>query len=162
MRNYLLSVFLFGSFVFPLSAGIQYVMPVKQGDGSGSSWANSANILDAFAGLTSDSELWVASGNYTPGVLRSDNLSISGLDNVQIFGGFSGNGTEVSVDGKNWLHHETVLTGDIGTPSVDTDNSYNVLVLHNSTNVIIDGVTVRDGHASGGWLLCYWRWYVCK
>ncbi|GGD41024.1 hypothetical protein GCM10011514_01380 [Emticicia aquatilis] len=116
---------------------------------NGSSWTNAYNDLQTaltFArNNTCITEIWVAKGTYKPGTFR--NSAFSMINNVTIYGGFSGNETLLSQ--RNWVTNETILSGDIGTLNNNSDNSYHVVSNGNLNNTAkLDGVIITDGNAN--------------
>ena len=133
----------------PAGPPVVYVRPNSTGSGDGSSWSNAANLQDALAGAAFGEELWLASGNYYPSAVGDRTVYFNvAMSNLQILGGFSGNGLEVNREERDWVAHPTVLTGDIGSPGIDTDNSQTVLLV-GAMNVMIDGLIIEDGYADG-------------
>lgn len=114
--------------------------------GSGSSWATAYNDLSAAlaAGNQADT-FWVAQGTYLPTNTGNRMIAFSPKPSQVIYGGFAG--TEVLLSQRNWKTNVTILSGDIGTTGIASDNSYNVVRIVNAT---IDGVTIRDGQATYG------------
>ncbi len=143
------------SFDFTLSCTIIYVKANASGNNDGSSWANAFNDLqDAFALASADpiyTEIWVAEGTYKPTSGTDRNASFSMRNNLAIYGGFSGTpGQEGDFSVRDWAAHETILSGDIGTPG---DNSDNSIHLFNNSNLdgtaVLDGFTLSGGRANG-------------
>ncbi|MCW5876186.1 MAG: sortase [Anaerolineales bacterium] len=125
-----------------------YVRPGGPGP-DGDSWATAyANLQDALADH-SCTEIWVAAGTYLPDESDPGNQTLSfGLKtSVEIYGGFAG--TENQRNQRNWLANETILSGNIGLPGDDTDNSYHVVVGDAGASSVLDGFTIRDGYAHG-------------
>ncbi len=140
------------AFLLPISlfSKIIYVDQQASGANDGSSWSNAYTSLQQAlqVAFTGDS-VWVAQGTYLP---DSANRSISFMlrPGVRMFGGFSG--TETTLDQRNWNLYPTVLSGDIGTPGDDSDNSYHVVRLMGTFTLaptVIDGFIIRAGRADG-------------
>ncbi len=132
------------SFVVDLSGAIY----VNAGNGSGTedgqSWATAYNTLtDALAAAVSGDEIWVAKGTYYPTTGTDRDMSFNLVPGVTLYGGFAG--TESGSDERDWGTNETILSGDIGTPDDNSDNSYHVVV--GSDDAVIDGFTIQDGNA---------------
>src|SRR5690606_25990173 len=91
-------------------------------------------------------EIWVAKGIYRPTVFnRSISFEIG--NGVSLYGGFSG--IETSLDQRDWISNETVLSGDIGMLGDSTDNSYNIVYMEDvDTATVLDGFVVEKGNAS--------------
>ncbi|SFF36020.1 choice-of-anchor Q domain-containing protein [Spirosoma endophyticum] len=129
---------------------IRYVR--QNGTGDGTSWANAAGDLQGQINLQGVEQVWVAQGSYTPGADRSLHFSLK--NGVSILGGFPAAGTPALTD-RNPASYPTVLSGEIGQPGDQTDNSYQVLVNTNSElngTAILDGVLITGGYgyANGG------------
>ncbi len=104
-------------------------------------------------GIYSACEIWVAEGAYQP----TENSSGSNVPadprtktfhfkaKVALYGGLAG--TESSRDMRDVAAHKTILSGDIGAPGDNTDNTYHVVT--GATNATIDGFTVTLGNANG-------------
>jgi hypothetical protein len=117
-------------------------------------------------------EVWVAGGTYKP---QSSALGVAnaGRDNsfrlrsgVKIYGGFAGDETAIdqrsftpppadtATNPNQWgalaAAHETILSGDIGTPGNASDNAYNVVVaagIPGDAEIVLDGLTISGGNA---------------
>jgi hypothetical protein len=134
---------------------VVYVDADASGGGDGVSWGTAYKYLqDGLAGASSGDKIWVAEGTYTPdqggGKTPSDRTATFQLiTDVAIYGGFAG--TESSLDERDWQTNETILSGDINTPDVNTDNSYHVVTGGGAgPSAILDGLTITAGNADGG------------
>ncbi|MEZ5046780.1 MAG: choice-of-anchor Q domain-containing protein [Chitinophagaceae bacterium] len=133
------------------TSNIIYVDSAATGDNSGTSWANAHNDLQHALEIVNNCggnyEIWVAKGTYYPTTSTNRNSRFNIPNGSKLFGGF--NGTETQREQRDWTLNETILSGDIGTPGVNTDNSYHV-VYHTGldTNSRIDGFTIRDGYSN--------------
>jgi len=96
-------------------------------------------------------ELWVAAvanSPYKPTAGADRTLSIPMKTRVEIYGGFVGNETVRTQ--RDWVAHETILSGDIGTANDNTDNSWHVVKANGVANTaILDGFTITGGFADG-------------
>ncbi|WP_081797020.1 InlB B-repeat-containing protein [Bacillus ndiopicus] len=138
------------------------VIYVKQGaSGNGTSWTNAFGDLQSAldeasikltAGATSV-EIWLAQGTYTStkqiDVTDNRTKTFQMQNNVAIYGGFSGNGTE-----RDWQMYETTLSGDIDVAGNNSDNAYHVFYhpdgLNLNATALLDGVTITGGNANIG------------
>ncbi len=145
-------------------ATIRYVKPTASGSGDGSSWANaSANLQAMINASSAGDQVWVAAGTYKPTTTTNRSISFSLKNGVAVYGGF--NGTETLLSQRNWVTNVTILSGDIGTPGDNSDNSYHVV--YNSginSTAVLDGFTITKGrtgisifpdNAGGGMLNSY-------
>lgn len=155
------------SFTTETVANLYFVNQANGNDANdGKSWANAfATIqmaLDAAVPQESQEiEIWVAAGTYTPtstyGLGSDQELRHFRLkNNVALYGGF--NGTETTVDERDWVNNETILSGDLNGDDYWNgemwenigDNCFRVfyhpeISLDNSA--IIDGFTIQNGMA---------------
>ena len=133
-----------------------YVNKNAVGSGDGSSWANAySNLSEALlVGIGSTTtELWIASGTYIPHASdRTANFTIANPD-ISIYGGFTG--IETALNQRDFRTNRTILSGDLlGNDDMvynyfnvtRDDNTFN-LVKINANNVVLDGLTISDGHA---------------
>ncbi|MHC4423293.1 MAG: right-handed parallel beta-helix repeat-containing protein, partial [Planctomycetota bacterium] len=149
-------------FLAPPAAGqsVLYVDANATGGDDGSSWDDAYNYLqDALAEANSISgspvEIWVAEGTYKPDQGldtpsgRADTFQL--INGVAIYGGFPSSG-DPNWNDRDPNAYETILSGDIGTPDVNMDNSYHV-VTGNGTyeTAVIDGFIISGGNANGSY-----------
>jgi predicted outer membrane repeat protein len=118
------------------------------GSNDGSSWTDAYTSLQAAITAASSGEIWVADGTYYP-TGGTDRTIAFGLKNgVAIYGGFDG--AETAFGDRDWTTNVTILSGDIGTPSDATDNSYHVVIGSGTDDTaILDGFTITAGNANG-------------
>lgn len=133
-----------------LEAGeIIYVDADALGLNDGTSWADAYTDLQAALGAADSSDqIWVAEGIYRPTTDTTRTIAFELETGVSLYGGFAG--TETLRSQRDWQSHRSVLSGDIGTTGVMTDNSYNV-IRGNGTDgtAILDGFVVTGGYADG-------------
>ncbi|MGD1823170.1 MAG: right-handed parallel beta-helix repeat-containing protein [Pleomorphochaeta sp.] len=123
-------------------SNIIYVDINASGKNDGSSWENAYNsLVDALKFANPENDIWVAEGTYYPCETSDTSISFTMKDDVDIYGGFTG--IEESLDQRDWVIHETILSGDIGIRGNSTDNSTKVVI---AANNIIDGFTITGGY----------------
>ena len=161
--------------ITPDAYGIVFVnKTLTTGDGSGKDWANAAKELaEALYQAktnTTIKEIWVAESTYFPLYNAADGVKSDGdrdnafvmVKNVQIYGGFPKNANDTNnarnailnrndaLATRNWSAYPTILSGDIGTVDVNTDNCYHVLISSGDAgNACLDGVIITGGNANG-------------
>jgi len=126
-------------------AGVVYVDPSATGLNDGTSWTNAyTDLQPALLAAVSSDELWVVVGTYYPHP-TDRSVSFQLKNGVTIYGGFVGTETSESERSNVW---DTILSGEIGIPASDFDNSYHV-VDGSGTNAtaVLDGCTVTEGYA---------------
>lgn len=150
-----------------------YVDADATGKNTGASWTDAYTTLqDAFdeANLhpSREYEIWVAEGTYRPDVdsighaspgpfdhsigNRAESFTLT-RDSVEVYGGFSG--SESTRDQRDPSGNEVALSGDIGTRSDTSDNSYHVVYLDGRSRepitgaTVLDGLTIAEGNARG-------------
>ena len=129
------------------SANVLCVKPVASGSGC---WATAfTDLQPALAAAGSGDEIWVAAGTYLPTATTDRTISFAMKNGVALYGGF--NGTESTRGERDPAVNVTILSGDIGTPSVANDNSYHVITAGAAVTLsgVIDGFTVTSGQADG-------------
>ena len=118
-----------------------YVKP--DGSGSGNSWSDAADFQDALSRTVWGDQIWLAAGTYKPVKTANRSVSFDLKDGIKIYGGFIG--VETSVNDRNITENRTVLSGDIGSPGVFTDNSYHVITAIGTSSKPITSATLLDG-----------------
>ena len=64
-----------------------------------------------------------------------------------MYGGFTG--VEENLEDRNWEMNTTILSGDIGIPGDDSDNSYTVVFCNTAdSTTVLDGFTITGGNAN--------------
>lgn len=112
-------------------AAILYADDDASGSNNGSSWANAyTDLQDALTSAISGDEIWVATGTYLPGTLRSSEFTLK--SDVALYGGFDGSGTTLDQRGK-YFDNPSILDGNIGDSSLDTDNCYHTVMIANAS-----------------------------
>ncbi len=145
---------------YSLAAGTTiYVDADATGTQTGMSWANAfTNLQDGLdAAATSPAEIWVAEGTYKPtttyGGTGDRYKSFQLRNGVALYGGFDPSVGHDTFPERNWVAHPTILSGDLGTPADNADNSYHVFYHPSGTNLdssaILDGFTITGGNANG-------------
>jgi len=125
------------------------VIFVKAGStGNGSSWADAyGDLQQALKTARTNDEIWVAAGKYLPTKGTTRTIAFQIPDGVKVYGGFAGNETDLSA--RDWKTNRTILSGEIGSPSID-DNSFTVVLTKNvSAETTIDGFVITGGAANG-------------
>jgi hypothetical protein len=144
------------------AATIIYVKYNATGANTGASWTDAdTNLQTAIDSAKATSEIWVAAGTYKPtkqfGGMGDRFRSFQMKEGVGIYGGFTG--TETQKKDRNFTTHQTVLSGDIGTPNDSTDNCYHVIYntsdLGLTANSVLDGFTISGGNADGATPVLY-------
>jgi len=116
----------------------------------GTTWGNACSLQYALNLSTAGDHIWVAAGIYKPTNGTDRTISFELKNGVAIFGGFTGNETELVQ--RNTVKNETILSGDIGVAGDYSDNSYHVVYTNQVTNATtLDGFTVRNGNANGAY-----------
>jgi CHRD domain/PKD-like domain/Right handed beta helix region len=115
---------------------------------NGNSWATAyGNLQTGLGAATAGVEVWVAKGTYKPTNTTTRTIYFNIPNNVKVYGGFAG--TEDNLIDRNFRTNISILSGDIGTLNLDTDNSYHVVVMDGSSNTtVLDGFTVTGGYAN--------------
>lgn len=122
-----------------------YVDSAATGNNNGTSWANAyTDLKTALYNAQKGTAIFVSRGTYYP----STNLQTASFNlkpEVCIYGGFSVVNNDTSFNNRDFVNNQTVLSGDIGTPSDSSDNCYHVLI--GATNSLIDGFIIKGGSA---------------
>lgn len=130
-----------------------YVDANTPDDDDGSDWDNAFATLERGLELAGRcaiaTEVWVANGTYYPTTGTDQTASFSLLNGIAIYGGFAGG--ETSLAERDIANNEAILSGDIGTPGDNADNSYHVVYNKGGaiiSTAVLDGFTISDGNAS--------------
>ena len=147
-RSIALAIFFVAAINIIHAQTIRYVKPTASGLGDGSSWANASGDLKATLNSAGpNTEIWVAAGTYVPSAFDKT-VSFSMKNDVKIFGGFVG--TETMANERNPSANLTRLSGEIGSPFDNFDNSLHVIKNTNINNsAIMDGFIIENGAAFG-------------
>jgi len=132
-------------------AEIRYVnKAVVGGAHDGTSWTNAyVELRDALLVASGDAaitEIWVAAGVYTP-TNNSSRLATFQLRNDLIVrGGFAGD--ETSILQRTPASHRSILSGDLGTPGVTSDNCHHVVsFLAVDDTAVLETFIITGGNA---------------
>ena len=129
-------------------SSVIYVNAAATGANNGTSWANAFTSLQpGLAAAGSSDEIWVVAATYKPTTTTDRTISFALKNNVGVYGGFIG--TETQRSQRNPVVNVTILSGDIGTPGVATDNSYHVVTADVTVTPtgVLDGFTITGGQA---------------
>ncbi|WMN11066.1 choice-of-anchor D domain-containing protein [Marivirga salinae] len=139
---------------------------VKTGvtSGAGTSFASAfGTFQEALDVATVGDKIYIAAGTYKPsvgvdldatGTIEAREVTFQIPDGVEVYGGFEGTETgaisQAILDARDFTTHTSILSGDIGAPSDNTDNAYHVVYTRNVTvTTVVDGFTIMAGNANG-------------
>jgi predicted outer membrane repeat protein len=116
----------------------------------GSSWTNAfTDLSSALAVAVSGEQIHVAQGVFKPTSTLNRTASFQLLNGVGIYGGYGGLG-DAAPNSRDVVGHPTVLSGDIGTPAIASDNTYHVVVAGDvNGTAVLDGCRITAGYANG-------------
>lgn len=128
---------------------VWYVNNSANGGNTGQSWADAFTDLQAgLMAAQSGDQVWVAKGTYLPTSTTDRTISFALKDGVGVYGGFAG--TEALLTDRDIASNLTTLSGDIGTPGDNSDNSFHVVTSSGLTaTAVLDGFTITAGAATG-------------
>jgi hypothetical protein len=142
-------------------AQVLYVDDDAAAAGDGLAWSSAYRFLqdalvDAAASGGAVSEIRVAQGLYVPDADEAIPLGTGDrlatfqlLNGVALLGGYAGIG-EADPNARDVEFYETILSGNIGDPGLDLDNSYNVVTASGTDGTaVLDGFTITAGRADG-------------
>jgi predicted outer membrane repeat protein len=128
---------------------ICYVDLDAGGSNNGSSWSNAFIDLQSALGDPLCAEVWVAEGTYYPTSGSNRTIKFWIPEGVEVYGGFDG--SETLRDQRDYETNLTILSGDIGTPGDDSDNTAQVVAMDADANtMVLDGFTITKGNANAG------------
>ena len=121
------------------NAATRYVGAGLSSSGEGTSWATAyASLQDALAAAEDGDEIWVQAGTYP----LDTYVSVYNVNNVSIYGGFSG--TETALSQRDLAANATILDGSAVLYSdLITIESYN------TSGIVIDGLTIANYSSTG-------------
>ena len=156
VRFFLLVWCLVGAFNNANAQTKRYVnASVVGGANDGSSWGNAfRDLQNALSIASATDQIWVAKGTYYPTSTSDRTISFIMKNGVSIYGGFLGLSSETLITQRDWKNNVTILSGDIGTPTLVSDNSYHVVSNNFQANpltntAILDGFSIVSGNANG-------------
>lgn len=131
-------------------SAIIYVNANATGTNNGTSWTNAyTSLQSALSVAFINDDIWVASGTYKPTETDDRDISFVMKNGVDVYGGFVG--TETSIIERNIAANPTILSGDIGAPGDNEDNSRKVVKIQNMTaSFVFDGFRVVSGYDGSG------------
>lgn len=111
----------------------------------GSSWQHAfPDLQQALKVAKAGDSIWVAKGTYYPTLGLDQNISFKVPNGVILLGGFKG--LENQLEQRNWQANPSVLSGNIGNKTSDTDNAFHVMELINvDSSSLIDGFWIERG-----------------
>jgi hypothetical protein len=154
---------------FP-ALGLYYVKASRTGQGTGVSWDNASDDLQAMidaAHAAGGGIVRVAAGTYTPrykpassgasmappvGAERDKTFMLR--PGVEILGGYPASATGATGDSaRNWAANVTILSGDIdnndNAAGITGNNAHHVVLGVDVPNAVLDGFTIKGGKADG-------------
>ena len=128
-------------------ATILHVDGAAAGSNDGSSWSNAfVDLQLALAAAQAGDEIWVAAGTYTPTSGSDRAATFQLVSGVEVYGGFSG--FETSLEERDWTNYKSILSGAIGDPGIDNDNTYHVVTsIDVEAGTHLDGLVIEEGYA---------------
>ena len=132
---------------------VVYVDKNAVGSNTGKSWSNAFTNLPSAIALTDVcseiEEIWVKEGVYVPNVTNDRLTSFEISAKVKLIGGFPTTGEPMMMD-RDWVIYKTTLSGNIGDPGSDLDNTFHVLTGGSfQDTAVVDGFYVSGGNADG-------------
>jgi len=133
---------------------VLYSKPEAIGAGDCSTWENACALRTALTNAVSGDQIWVMEGRHIPTTTGDRSASFQLKDGVAVYGGFDG--TETSLDQRDWVSNVTILSGDLlGDDEGFTNNGENSYhVVYDSFGPVgsyLDGITISSGNANGGY-----------
>ncbi len=120
-----------------------YVDHTATGANNGTSWVDAFTDLQSALALGGNHHIFIAQGTYKPTTGTQRGISFELANRVRLYGGYpNGGGT------RNVVSNTTILSGDIDNVEGYAGNSYHVVKVTDANEVIIDGLTIRDGGAN--------------
>lgn len=128
------------------TGSIWYAKPAAGGNCL--TWGTACDLQTAIAQATAGDQIWVAAGTYYPTTSTNRTISFSLKNGVSVYGGFPASGG--NWESRDWPAQATILSGNIGSAGINTDNSYHVVnATRLDASTVLDGFTITDGYANG-------------
>ncbi len=145
--TYHLFLFLWLSATWATGQTRWYVKADATGSQTGLSWTTAfSDLQQALALAEYGDEIWLAEGIYYPTQGTDENISFVLPSGVKLYGGFAGN--EQYLWERDWENRESILSGDIGTPGLLTDNSKTIMYVKDvDSTTLLDGLVFEKGYA---------------
>lgn len=112
------------------------------GANDGSSWADAFTDLQDALAIGAGNNIHIAEGTYYPTSGTSRGAAFNIPDAATLLGGYPSGGGARDIE-----NNTTILSGNIDGVSTYAGNSFHVVKLTNVDDVVIDGLTIRDGNA---------------
>ncbi len=126
-----------------------YVKPLGAGTETCQSWANACTLQHALSLPGTGYEVWVFEGTYKPTTDGNRSATFQLKNGMALYGGFDGD--EVIRSDADWERDQSILSGDIGKPEDNSDNSYHVVNGSNTdATAVLDGFWITKGNADVG------------
>jgi predicted outer membrane repeat protein len=120
-----------------------YVDHTAPGQNSGASWTDAYTDLQTALGQIDCTEIRVAAGTYFPTGGSDRNATFALRSGLSLVGGYPKGGGDTPEPAAN----KTILSGNIGAPGDNLDNSLHVVTASGVDNAaLLDGFTVQDGY----------------
>lgn len=130
---------------------VYYVDIAAPPQGDGLAWQSAfRDLQDALAIAQGGDEIRVARGVYRPDRGNGDRTARFQLQpGIRLLGGYAGV-SQTDPGARDPVAFQTTLSGDIGVPGTNTDNTYRIVVADNcDPNTLLDGFTITEGNADG-------------
>ena len=139
-----------GAYEGSVHSNILYVDVAAGGADTGVSWADAfTSVQSALAAAGTGDIIRIADGVYRPMSTTDRTLGFALRDGVTVYGGYAGYGAP-DPDARDISLYPTILSGDIGAPGSNADNSYHVVTATGvGSSTVLDGVFITGGNASG-------------
>ncbi|WNV05470.1 hypothetical protein RP726_03410 [Candidatus Methylospira mobilis] len=124
---------------------IIYVVPDSNSPlKDGSSWQHALTDLQQAINMAAvnHAPIWLKKGKYYSTADKSLISAFILYDNIEVYGGFSGN--ETSLQARNIAENPTIVSAVSSRASFVFQH-----VLYGANNVVLDGLTIQDGNADG-------------
>jgi len=140
-----------------VTSSIIYVDLEAIGNNDGTSWTDAyTDLQPALETAASGDQIWVAAGTYYPSVEHCGTgeryKSFQLKNGVGLYGGFDPSTGDIGWSDRDWEGNATILSGDIGLPGDNSDNSHHVFChpegLNLDSSAVLDGFVIQDGNAN--------------